>query len=66
MKVHVALASPTPNSLEGATVLPHSRGHSSVLIIEMLAPVSNIPMKFFPHIAGVQPRLIQGIRRRDG
>ena len=44
----ITSVSPTPSSLVGATILPQSRGHSSALMIEMSAPVSNMPVKFFP------------------
>ena len=43
----------TPSSLEGATILPQSRGYFSTLMIEMLALVSSMPVKFFPRIRKV-------------
>ena len=43
----------TPSSLEGATILPQSRGYFSALMIKMLALVSSMPVKFFPCIRKV-------------
>ena len=44
----ITLVLSTPSSLEGATILPQSRGYFSTLMIEMLALVSSMPVKFFP------------------
>ena len=44
----ITLVLSTPSSLEGATILPQSRVYFSTLMIEMLALVSSMPVKFFP------------------